>query len=111
MAGGAPPPPPEDPLLEGDAPPPEPPPEQPDSVVDPFVRDGDTVKKEDAVVAVEDPGGGVKPPARVPLEQALRDFEKVREKEVGREDIPPRDRAFLLRYFERLRAAVQKAPK
>jgi hypothetical protein len=42
----------------------------------------------------------------VPLEQALRSFEKRQEREVGREGFTPRDRTFLLRYFERLREAA-----
>ena len=58
-------------------------------------------------VAVEDPDGGVKPPRQVPLEQALREFEKLQEREVGREGISSRDRDFLRRYFELLRRAVQ----
>ncbi len=86
--------------------PPPPPPER-EEVVDPFVNEGESIEKEDAVVAVEDPDGGVKPPKQVPLEEALRDFQKRKEREVAREAIPPGERAFLRRYFELLEQAVK----
>ncbi len=96
------------PMPEGEDPDPLPPPkEERTEVVDPFVRDGDdTVKKEDAVVAVEDPDAGVKPPKRVPIEEALRDFDKMKERAVGEERLSPRERTFLQRYFEALRRIV-----
>lgn len=88
-----------------------PPPPQRTEVVDPFVREGDTVRKEDAVVAVPDPDAAVKPPRRVPLEDALREFEKLEERAVGEERVAPRDRDLLTRYFEALRDAVRKGPR
>jgi hypothetical protein len=92
---------------EGEQPLPPPPPPEREEVVQPFVNEGETVKKEDAVVAVKDPDGGVKPPKQVPLEEALRDFEKRKESEVARETIPASERAFLRRYFEQLERAVK----
>lgn len=92
---------------EGQEPLPPPPPPTREEVVEPFVNEGDTVKKEDAVVAVEDPDGGVKPPKQVPLEQALRDFEKRKEREVGRESVPASERSFLRRYYEELQRAAK----
>ena len=69
-------------------------------VVQPFRGEGEAVEKEDAIVAVEDPDGGVKPPQRVPLEKALRDFEKQAEQAITREGISPRDRNYFRAYFE-----------
>ncbi len=88
--------------------PPDPPPEIPDDeldieVIDPFVREGDMIKKDDAIVAVPDDDAGVKPPKRVPLEDALRDFEKVLQRAVDWESYSPRMRDFLRRYFEEMR--------
>ena len=77
-----------------------PPPDERVEVVEPFRGEGESVKKENAVVAVEDPDGGVKPPKRMPIEQALREFEKQRERAVNREGISPRDRAYYRSYFE-----------
>ena len=90
---------------------PQPPTPQREEVVQPFVNEGETVEKDDAVVAVEDPEGGVKPPKQVPLEQALRDFEKVKEREVTREGIAAGERTFLRRYFDLLERAVKAAAK
>jgi hypothetical protein len=42
----------------------------------------------------------------VPLEEALRDFERVVESAVGSERLTARDREFLLRYFRALRDAT-----
>ncbi|MDF1702052.1 MAG: hypothetical protein P1V36_12920, partial [Planctomycetota bacterium] len=64
------------------------------------VGEGETVKKDDAIVAVEDEDAGLKPPEQVPLDKALRDFEKEREKAIRTDGISPRERAFLRRYFE-----------
>jgi hypothetical protein len=87
---------------------PTPPPRGParEEVVKPLVDPGATVRKEGAVVAVPDPDAGVKPPKRVPLADALREFEKVVESAVGGERLGPGDREFLLRYFEALRRAA-----
>ncbi len=49
----------------------------------------------------------MKPPRRVPLEDALRDFEKMKERAVGEERLAPRDRDFLRLYFEALERAVR----
>ncbi len=89
--------------------PPPPPPER-EEVVDPFVNEGDAVQKDDAVVAVEDPDGGVKPPQQVPLELALREFEKLKEREVSRAGFSSRDRDLLRRYFEALARTVGAKP-
>lgn len=98
------------PVPEGEPDEPPPPPEKERTeVVDPFVRDGDTVEKEDAIVAVEDPDSAVKPPKRVPLEAALRDFEKMKERAVAEEHIAPRDRAFVRMYFDALEKAARSA--
>ena len=70
-----------------------------DDVIDPFIGDGETVKKDDAIVAVEDENAGVKPPEQVPLDKALREFEKEREAAIRQDGISPRERAFLKRYF------------
>ncbi len=92
---------------------PEQPPVEPeqarDDVVDPFIGEGETVKKDDAIVAVEDEDAGVKPPPQMPLEKALREFEKKREKAIGREGLTPSERAFLRRYFELLRKHAKPA--
>lgn len=84
-----------------------------DDVIDPFVGEGETVTKDDAIVAVEDEDAGVKPPARVPLEQALRAFEKQREAAIRDDAVSARERAFLRRYFELLakHAAGRGEPK
>ncbi len=95
----------------GQEPPPPPPPPEREEVVEPFVNEGETVEKEDAVVAVEDPDGGVKPPKQVPLEQALREFEKRKEDEIAREGISARERSFLQRYFELLQRGVKGKAK
>jgi hypothetical protein len=88
---------------------PEPPPPTPRTeVVKAFQNEGEAVEKEDAVVAVEDPDGGVKPPKRVPIQEALRAFEKQAEKAVRREGISPRDRDFYRSYFD---AFVKEARK
>jgi len=88
-----------------------PPPDERVEVVEPFRGEGERVKKENAVVAVEDPDGGVKPPKRMPIEQALREFEKQRERAVNREGISPRDRAYYRSYFEFfMREARKRAP-
>jgi hypothetical protein len=82
-----------------------------EEVVQPFVNEGEAIEKDDAVVAVEDPDGGVKPPQQVPIEQALRDFEKVKEREVTREGIAAGERTFLRRYFDLLQRAVKGGSK
>ena len=89
-----------------------PPPEQaPDEVVTPLVNEGETVKKEQAVVAVRDPEAGLKPPPPRPLGDALRDFEKRVESAVGRERFAPADQALVRRYFEALRRLTEPAPR
>ncbi|MDA1194913.1 MAG: hypothetical protein O2894_06980 [Planctomycetota bacterium] len=96
----------EQPDTAPDGQPEEPPPapgEVEDDVIEPFVGAGETVKKDDAVVAVEDPNAGVKPPPAVPLERALREFTKEAEAAIGAEGLSPGERAFLRRYFELLR--------
>ncbi len=65
------------------------------------------VHKEDAVVAVPDPKAGLEPPPLVPLEEALREFERVVERAMGSERIRGADQAFLLRYFRALEARAR----
>jgi hypothetical protein len=77
--------------------------------VKPLVNEGDTVKKESAVVEVKDPDAGTKPPPAVPLADALRDFERVVERAVGSERIPPADREYLRRYFRALQRLATPA--
>ncbi len=104
-----------EPTPEGTEPPPPPPPDEAkDDVVDPFVGEGETVKKDDAIVAVEDENAGLKRPEAMPLDKALRDFEKEREAAIRQEGISPRERAFLKRYFallEKHARGSQPAPK
>lgn len=92
----------EQPAPNPDGNPVEPPPmpdDAKDDVIDPFIGEGETVKKDDAIVAVEDEDAGVKAPEQVPLEKALREFEKEREAAIRQDGISPRERAFLKRYF------------
>ena len=106
-----------DPQPEGQPDEPKPmPQEAQDDVIDPFIGDGETVKKDDAIVAVEDEDAGVKPPEQMPLERALREFEKEREAAIRQDGISPKERAFLKRYFALLEKhargdAPKKAPK
>lgn len=73
-------------------------------MVEPLVRkDPETVKKDDAVVAVRDPEAGLRPPPVVPLGEALREFDDVVERAMGRERVGGDDREYLLRYFRALR--------
>jgi len=99
------------PALAPEGPRPEPPPpEEPGhrtEVVEPFVREGETVKKEGAIVAVPDDEAGTKPPRRVPVEEAVRELEKRLEEAVREERLAPRDAQFLRRYFEALRRRVE----
>jgi hypothetical protein len=74
--------------------------------VTPLVREGPRVRKDDALVAVPDPKAGASPPRAVPIEDALRDFERVVESAVSDERVLPADRAFVRRYLEALRRAV-----
>jgi hypothetical protein len=77
-----------------------------DEVVTPLVRDGPRVEKDQALVAVRDPNAGASPPRAVPIEEALRDFDRVVERAVGGERVLPSDREFVRRYLEALRRAV-----
>jgi hypothetical protein len=99
-----PPPPPPAPAPDGEqpaAPPPMPPGRE--EVVTPLVGDGGSVEKERAIVAVRDPEAGTAPPNAVPLDRALREFERVVESAVPGDRYGPSDREFLLRYFRALR--------
>jgi len=105
-----PPPEPPPPVPEGpeERPAPPPPGEGPDEVVDPLVRHHDeTVRKEEAVVAVPDPEAGLEPPPQVPLSEALAEFERVVERALGDERARGADRDFLLRYFRLLREGAK----
>ena len=73
----------------------------------PLSRDGETVKKDQAVVAARDPNAGSVAPEPVPLAEALKDWKGVVERAVASERVLPQDRAFLLRYLEALRRAAQ----
>lgn len=90
--------------------PPEPPRERTE-VVEPFVREGEEVRKQDAIVAVPDPDAGVKPPERMPVRDALRDLERRLEQAVREERVAPADRDFLRRYFESLKRRVSGAER
>lgn len=103
-------PPPPPPVPEGpqeEEPQPPPPEEERVEVVDPLVREDRKVHKEDAVVAVPDPKAGLEPPPLMPLEEALREFERVLERAMGSERIRGADKAFLRRYFEALEARAR----
>jgi len=109
-----PPPPPTEP------PPPEPPPPPPpgagaeppadvkfhDEAVEPLTREGDTVRKDEAWVAVPDPTAGATRPRTVTLADALADLDRVVERAVREERVAPADRAWLRRYLEALRVAA-----
>jgi hypothetical protein len=106
-----PPPPPEPPPTQAEAPregppPPPPPPSGREEAVIPLVNEGATVKKDAAVVTVRDPDAGVKAPTPVPLSEVLRDFDRVVERAVAEERVPPADRELLWRYFKALRQLV-----
>jgi hypothetical protein len=74
--------------------------------VTPLAREGPKVEKEKALVAVRDPEAGAAPPRAVPLEEALREFDRVVERAVSDERVRPADREFVRRYLESLRRAV-----
>ena len=94
---------------EPDQPEPPPPPttERPE-VIEPFIRDGEEVMKDDAIVGVEDENAALEPPPAQPGQRSLREFEKQLESAVGWERIPPAERAFLLRYFRALRRLAEQ---
>jgi hypothetical protein len=98
--------PPPPPPPQGGQPPPPPAPKTHDEVVTPLAREGETVKKDDALVAVKDPNAGTAPPQEIPLSQALLDFEKVVERAIRAERVLPQDEAFVRRYLEALRKTV-----
>jgi hypothetical protein len=108
------PPPTPQPTPEGNEEAPKPPPSGREEAVKPLINEGDTVKKDSAVVEVEDPNAGTKPPPAVPLAEALRDFDRLVERAVGTERIQAWDRDYLRRYFralQRLVAPVGTPPK
>ena len=78
-----------------------------DEAVAPLDAKGDTVKKDQAVVAVRDENAGSVPPPPVPLEEALKDLERVVERAVSAEHVLPADRSFVRRYLEALRRAAE----
>ena len=78
-----------------------------DEAVAPLDAKGDTVKKDRAVVAVRDENAGSVPPPPVPLEEALKDLERVVERAVSAEHVLPADRSFVRRYLEALRRAAE----
>jgi hypothetical protein len=86
----------------GEPPPPPPEGEGPIEVVNPFVGEGETVRKDEAVVAVPADDAGLEPPRQVPLGEAMREIERIRERAMGRERVRPADREFLRRYFDAL---------
>jgi hypothetical protein len=93
---------------DGEKPPEPPPTPGPTDVVTPLIDEGERVRKDEAIVAVRDPHAGTKPPDPVPLETALRDFDRIVETAVPPERFRPSDREFLKRYFEALRKAVER---
>src|SRR5262245_65493330 len=82
----APPPPPPPPAPPPPAPPPEKGPGAPpptafhDEAVEPLTREGETVKKDRAVVAVKDPNADTTPPRTGPIDEALKDYGRVGER-------------------------------
>ena len=97
-----------EPQAEGATPPPPPPPDKERfEVVEPFLRNDETIDKREAVVAVEDEDAGVEPPERRPLRKALPELQRALEHAVQEENYSPRDRAFLRRYFEALEALLR----
>ncbi len=106
------PPPPEPEIAEGEEPPPPPaPPPAPDrvEVVEPFAADAAPIRKDDAIVAVRDPDAGTEAPRFRPLEEALPDLDRAAEQALRREVLGADDRAYLLRYFDALRARLRRA--
>ncbi|MDJ0975927.1 MAG: hypothetical protein QNJ98_15825 [Planctomycetota bacterium] len=89
----------------------QPPPPGDEHVVEPFVREGDEVEKDDAIVGVESEDAAVKPPPPTPNPTPPREFETQLEESVNWERIPLTERAFLKRYFEALRRALDRAEK
>jgi hypothetical protein len=74
--------------------------------VTPLAREGERVKKEDALVAVPDLESGLTPPPPVPLSKALTEYGAVVERAVLSERVLPADREFLKRYLAALRRAA-----
>jgi hypothetical protein len=81
-----------------------------DEVVTPLAREGERVKKDEALVAVPDPQAGLVPPPPIPLARALTEFGPVVERAVLSERVLPADREFLRRYLDALRRAAGAAP-
>ncbi|MBL9085615.1 MAG: hypothetical protein JNM10_00600 [Planctomycetia bacterium] len=102
------PPPPPPPPKPPDAPGGEPPPDVRfhDEAVEPLTREGEKVRKDEALVAVPDANAGASRPRAVPLAEALADLDRVVERAVREERVAPADRAWLKRYLEALRAAA-----
>lgn len=104
---------PDAPKPEPDTPEPQPelppPPPGDEHVVEPFVRPGEAIEKDDAIVGVESEDAAVKPPPPTPRRTPPRAFEKQLEESVSWERIPLAERAFLRRYFEALRRALERA--
>lgn len=99
------PPPPPAPTPAPGEPPPPPPPSTRETAVTPLINPGETVRKEQAVVAVRAPDAGVEPPPD-PLGAALKDVPRAVERAISAERVPPRERAFLERYFRTLERLV-----
>lgn len=57
-------------------------------------------------MAVRDETAGGRAPRVVPIDEALRDFDRVVERAVSGERILPADRAWVRRYLEALRRAT-----
>ena len=74
----------------------------------PLVKEGEKVKKDEALVAVPDDDAGSSVPKPVPLSEALRRFDRVLERAVGSEHLRPADKAFVQRYLEALRRGIGK---
>ena len=98
------------PEKEKETPPQVDPEEERQEVVDPFVRNDDTVKKDDALVAVEDEHAGVKPPDPTITEEQLRQFDAMRTAALRDGRISKAEATFLARYFAALskRARTKK---
>lgn len=77
-----------------------------DEVVEPLAKEGATVRKPKALVAVRDEHAGAIAPRLVPVTEVLKDVDRVAERAVSEERVSPSDRAFLVRYLEALRRAA-----
>ncbi len=96
---------------ENEKPPQVEPEEERQEVVDPFVRNDETVKKDDAIVAVEDENAGLKQPQPEITEEQLRQFEALRTAALRDGRISKSEAEFLARYFAALKKRATSKPR